>query len=432
MIHSSNSSSCNFANFEPNLTVMKKKNAALGFIFVTVLIDIVGIGLIIPIIPNLIMELTDVTNSEAAIIGGSLAATYAVMQFFFAPILGGLSDKLGRRPILLIALLGLGLDYLVIAFAPTLTWLFIARMISGICGSSVTVANAYIADISTAVDRAKNFGMIGAAFGLGFIIGPAIGGFLGEIGTRIPFFAAAGMSLINWLYGYFIIPESLALENRRAFEWKRANPFGTLKSILKYKTILGLITCIFLVYVAANATHSNWSFYTAEKFDWGPQEIGFSLTFVGVMIALVQGALVGPVVKKIGEVKAVYIGLFFNVLGLFLLAWATESWMVYAIIVPYAFGGLSGPSIQSIMAGQIPKNAQGELQGGLTNVMMVTAIIGPPLMTGIFSYYTSPQQSIYFPGAPFVLGSILAVISIGFAYKSLAGHNPDNVSAEAA
>lgn len=410
--------------------LMKKKNAALGFIFVTVLIDIVGIGLIIPIIPNLIMELTAVSNSEAAIIGGSLAATYAVMQFFFAPILGGLSDKLGRRPILLIALLGLGLDYIVIAFAPTLVWLFVARIISGICGSSVTVANAYIADISTEKDRAKNFGMVGAAFGLGFIIGPAIGGFLGEIGTRIPFFAAAGLSLLNWLYGFFVIPESLSSENRRAFEWKRANPFGTLKKLFEYKTILGLIICLFLVYVAANATHSNWSFFTAEKFDWGPQEIGFSLTFVGVMIAMVQGGLIGPVVKKIGEVKAVYIGLFFNVLGLFLLAWATESWMVYAIIVPYAFGGLAGPSIQSIMTGQIPKNAQGELQGGLTNVMMVTAVIGPPLMTGIFSFYTKPENEIYFPGAPFILATVLALASIAFAYRSLVGYKPSAATPE--
>ncbi len=405
---------------------MKKKSAALSFIFITVLIDIVGIGLIIPIIPNLIVELTDVDNSEAAIIGGSLAATYAVMQFFFAPVLGGLSDKLGRRPVLLLALFGLGIDYLVIAFAPTLVWLFIARMISGICGSSVTVANAYIADISTPEDRAKNFGMIGAAFGLGFIIGPAIGGFLGEMGTKIPFFAAAGLSLLNWLYGYFIIPESLAQENRRAFEWKRANPFGTLKSIFKYKTIVGLLICLFLIYVAQNATHSNWAFYTKEKFDWSPQDIGLSLMFVGVMVAIVQGGIVGPVVKKIGEVKAVYLGLFFNIAGLFLLAWPTQSWMVYAIIVPYAFGGLAGPSVQSIMSGQIPKNAQGELQGGLASTLIVTAIIGAPLMTGIFSYYTKPENDIYFPGAPFILATLLGLISLVFAYRSLVGFDKRN------
>lgn len=401
---------------------MKSKQAALGFIFVTVLIDIIGIGLIIPIVPELIMELTDKSVSEAAFIGGLLTATYAIMQFIFAPILGGLSDKFGRRPVLLIALLGLGLDYLVIVFAPTLAWLFLARMISGICGSSITVANAYIADISTTEDRAKNFGMIGAAFGIGFIIGPALGGFLGEIGSRIPFAVAAVMSLLNWLYGYFVIPESLSQKDRRAFDWKRANPLGTLGNIFKYKVLVGLILCLFLVYIAAFSVQGNWAFFTAEKFDWTPQDIGLSLTFVGVMVALVQGLMLGPIVKKIGEVKAVYAGLFFNLVGLFSFAVASESWMVYAIIVPYAFSGLTGPSMQSIMTSQIPKNAQGELQGGLTNVLMITAIIGPPLMTGIFTYYTNPTNETYFPGAPFILACLLAIIGSGFAFNSLNKH----------
>lgn len=402
---------------------MGKKQAALGFIFITILIDIVGIGLIIPIVPELIMELTDKSNSEAAFIGGLLTATYAIMQFLFAPILGGLSDKLGRRPVLLIALLGLGLDYLVIVFAPTLAWLFIARMISGICGSSMTVANAYIADISLPEERAKNFGMIGAAFGIGFIIGPAIGGFLGELGTRIPFLAAAILSLLNWLYGYFVIPESLSPENRRSFEWKRANPVGTLANIFKYKTLLGLILCLFLIYIAAFSVQGNWAFFTKEVFDWTPKDIGFSLTFVGIMVALVQGLLLGPIVKKIGEVKAVYVGLFFNLVGLFSFAVATESWMAYAIIVPYALSGLTGPSMQSIMTAMIPKNSQGELQGGLTSVLMVTAIIGPPLMTGIFTYYTGPESSIYFPGAPFILACTLAIIGSLFAINSLRKHH---------
>lgn len=401
---------------------MQKKKAALGFIFITVLIDIIGIGLILPIVPELIIELTDSTVSEAAFLGGLLTATYAVMQFIFAPILGGLSDKLGRRPVLLIALLGLGLDYLVIVFAPSMAWLFIARMISGICGSSMTVANAYIADVSGVEDRARNFGMIGAAFGLGFIVGPAIGGFLGEMGTRIPFLAAAVMSLLNWLYGYFMIPESLPKEDRRPFDWKRANPIGTLRNIFKYKVLIGLILCLFLVYVAAFSVQGNWSFYTAEKFNWTPKDIGFSLTFVGMMVALVQGLLLGPIIKKTGEVNAVYAGLFFNLVGLFSFAIVSESWMVYVIIVPYAFSGLTGPAMQSIMTAQIPKNAQGELQGGLTNILMITAIIGPPLMAGIFTYYTNPENEIYFPGAPFILASVLAVIGSAFAYHSLKRH----------
>ncbi|MEM6829237.1 MAG: MFS transporter, partial [Bacteroidota bacterium] len=296
---------------------MKKKRAALGFIFVTILIDIIGIGLIIPIVPKLIVELTDKSISEAAFIGGLLTATYAVMQFVFAPILGGLSDQLGRRPVLLIALLGLGLDYLVIVFAPSLAWLFVARIISGICGSSVTVANAYVADISNTEDRARNFGMIGAAFGLGFIVGPALGGFLGELGTRIPFLVAAVLSLTNWLYGFFVIPESLSEESRRTFEWERANPFGTLRSIFKYKMLIGLVACLFLIYIASFAVQGNWSFFTSEMYGWTPQDIGFSLTVVGVMVALVQGVLMGPIVKELGEVKTVYVGLFFNLVGLF-------------------------------------------------------------------------------------------------------------------
>lgn len=398
-----------------------KKEAALGFIFVTVLIDIIGIGLIIPIVPELIIELTGKSISEAAFTGGLLTATYAVMQFIFAPILGGISDKMGRRPVLLIALLGLGLDYLVIVFAPTLFWLFIARAISGICGSSITVANAYIADVSSPEDRAKNFGMIGAAFGLGFIIGPALGGFFGEMGTRVPFMVAAALSLLNAAYGLFVIPESLPQKSRRPFEWKRANPFGTLRSLFKHKILIGLIICLFLLYIAAFSVQGNWSFYTAEKFGWASRDIGYSLTFVGVMVALIQGVFLGPIVKKIGEVKAIYTGLFFNLVGLISFALATDSWMVYAIIVPYAFSGLANPSMQSIMTAQIPKNAQGELQGGLTNVLMITSIIGPPIMASIFTYYTNPTNAIYFPGAPFILGCVLAIIGSLIAYRSLNG-----------
>lgn len=398
---------------------MQKRQAALIFIFITVLIDILGIGLIIPVVPALITELTGYNNSESSLFGGILAATYAIMQFFAAPILGALSDRYGRRPLLLTSLLGLGLDYIVIVFAPTLAWLFVARIISGLCGGSITVANAYIADISTPENRAKNFGMIGAAFGLGFVIGPSVGGLLGELGTRVPFMAAAGLSLLNAAYGYFVVPESLAAENRRSFSWKRANPFGTLRRILSHKKVVWLVVALFFIYVAANATHANWSFFTIEKFGWSSLEIGLSLGFVGIMVAIVQGGLVGPIVKKIGETNAVYAGFFFNALGLFMLGLVSEAWMAYAVIVPYAFGGLAGPSLQSIMSGQIPKNAQGELQGGLTSVMTLTAIIGPLLMTGIFRYYTNPANEVYFPGAPFMMGTALALLSIFIVSRSL-------------
>lgn len=373
--------------------------------------------------PALISELTGYDNSQSSLFGGILAATYAITQFFAAPILGGLSDKYGRRPLLLTSLIGLGLDYIVIVFAPTLAWLFVARMISGICGGSITVANAYIADISTSENRAKNFGMIGAAFGLGFVVGPTVGGFLGELGTRVPFMAAAGLSLLNALYGFFVVPESLAKEDRRNFDWKRANPFGTLKRILSHKEIVWLVVALFFIYVAANATHSNWSFFTIEKFGWSSMEIGLSLGFVGVMVAIVQGGLVGPIVKKIGETNAVYAGFAFNAFGLLMMGIVSESWMVYAVIVPYAFGGLAGPSLQSIMSGQIPKNAQGELQGGITSVMTLTAIVGPLLMTGIFRIYTNPANDIYFPGAPFIMGTVLALLSIFIVSRSLRNLN---------
>lgn len=399
---------------------MKKKQAALIFIFATVLIDIIGIGLIIPVLPKLLMEVSGLNTSESSFIGGALIATYAVMQFFFAPILGGLSDQYGRRPLLLIALFGLGVDYLIIVFAPSLAWFFLARTIAGICGSSITVANAYIADISTPENKAKNFGMIGAAFGLGFVVGPTLGGFLGEIGTRIPFMIAAALAFLNMAYGLIAIPESLHEEDRRPFTWRRANPFGTLKQIFSYSKIIGLLISLFFIYVAAHATHTNWAYFTTEKFHWSPQDIGLSLGFVGIMVAIVQGGVVGPVVKKIGEVKAVYTGFIFNAFGLLMMGLVPHGWMVYLVIIPYAFGGLAGPSLQSIMTGEVPKNAQGELQGGITSIMTLTSIVGPLLMTGIFRYYTNQENDIYFPGAPFILGTAIAILSIVIARTSLA------------
>jgi len=399
---------------------MTKKNnpAAIRFIFITILIDIIGLGIIIPVIPTLINELTGGNLSEASIYGGWLLFAYAFMQFLCSPILGGLSDQYGRRPILLISLLGLGIDYLFLAVAPTIFWLFVGRIIAGIGGSSITTASAYIADISKPEQRAQNFGLLGAAFGLGFIIGPVIGGIMGEYGTRIPFYAAAGIALLNVLYGYFILPESLQPENRRPFTWKRANPVGTLSELKKYPIIMGLVTCLVLVYIAAHAIQSNWAYFTMERFDWGEAEVGYSLGFVGLMIALVQGVLIRPIVKKVGEVNAVYIGLSFNTLGFLLFIFASESWMVYAFIVPYSFGGLAGPSLQGIMTSQVPLNAQGELQGGLTSLMSITSIIGPPLMTGIFAYYTNPSNPVYFAGAAFVLAFVLSSLSIVFAVRS--------------
>ena len=398
---------------------MAQNKKAIGFIFITLILDITGLGLIIPVLPDLIKELIEGTVSQAAIYGGYLTATYAVMQFVFAPVLGGLSDQYGRRPVLLFSLFGFGLDYLFLFFAPTIGWLFVGRAIAGITGASITTASAYIADISTNEDRAKNFGLIGAAFGIGFIIGPAIGGLLGSFGTRIPFLVAAGLTLLNWVYGYFVLPESLPEKNRRPFDFKRANPLGSLLRLKKYPNLGGLIVAFFFIYIASHAIQSNWGFYGIEKFGWTEKMIGLSLGFVGLLIGLVQGVLIRYINPKIGDEKSVYYGLGLYAMGMLGLAFASETWMVFAILIPYCVGGISGPALQSIITKNVAANEQGELQGALTSVISITTIIGPMLMTGLFSRFTRRDTSLYFPGMPFILASVLMLMSVFIAYKTL-------------
>lgn len=397
------------------------RQAAIGFIFVTILIDTIGFGIIIPVLPDLIMELTHGTTSEAARIGGWLLFAFAIVQFLFAPVLGGLSDRFGRRPILLGSLFGFGLDYIFLALAPTIGWLFVGRIIAGALGASFTTAGAYIADISTPEKRGQNFGVMGAAFGLGFIIGPAIGGLLGSFGSRIPFLAAAGLSLLNWLYGFFILPESLASENRRGFDWNRANPVGSLLSLKRYPVVLGLVASLVLIYIAAHAVQSNWAYYTIEKFKWGPTMIGISLAAVGLLIAIVQGGLIRIIIPAWGQKNSLYIGLALYSVGFFLFAIATESWMMFAFLIPYCLGGIAGPALQGIISAQVPPNGQGELQGALTSLMSVTSIIGPLLMTQLFSAFTGDSAPYYFPGAPMVMAGILTLISLVLAMRALAG-----------
>lgn len=397
------------------------KQAAIGFIFVTLLIDTIGFGIIIPVLPNLIIELTHGTTSEAARIGGWLLFAFAIVQFLFAPILGGLSDQYGRRPILLGSLFGFGLDYIFLALAPTIGWLFVGRLIAGALGASFTTAGAYIADISTPEKRGQNFGMIGAAFGLGFIIGPGLGGLLGSFGPRVPFMAAAGLSLLNWLYGYFILPESLKLENRRKFEWKRANPIASLLNLKRYPVVLGLVASLVLIYIAAHAVQSNWSYYTIEKFGWNSAMIGASLAAVGILIAIVQGGLIRIIIPAWGQKTSLYIGLGLYSLGFILFAFATEGWMMFAFLIPYCLGGIAGPALQGIISSQVPANEQGELQGALTSLMSVTSIIGPLLMTQLFSAFTGPAAAFYFPGAPMVMGGVLTLLSLVLAMRALTG-----------
>ena len=391
---------------------MSKRKPALLFIFITLLVDVIGIGIIIPVMPQLIKSLVGGSMSDASVYGGWLMFAFAIMQFLFSPIFSGLSDQFGRRPVLLISLLGFGLDYILLALAPTITWLFIGRILAGITGASFTTATAYIADVSEPEKRAQNFGMIGAAFGLGFIIGPVIGGLLGQFGERIPFYAAAGITLLNWLYGFFVLPESLDKANRRPFDWKRANPIGSLLNLSKYPMLSGLVFAMFFVFVAGHAVQSVWSFFTIERFGWDQSMVGYSLGVVGVLVAFVQGFLIRYSTPKLGPKKSVYFGLMLYSIGLLLFAFANQSWMMFTILIPYCLGGIAGPALQAVMSNQVPANEQGELQGALTSMMSLTSIIGPLLMTYLFSHFTQHGTNVYFPGAPFLVGAAFMFVSM--------------------
>lgn len=399
-----------------------KKSPAIGFIFITLLIDVMGLGIIIPVMPKLISELVGGSLSDAARYGGWILFSYSFVQFICAPIVGGLSDQFGRRPVLLASLLGFALDYMFVAYAPSILWLFVGRIIAGVMGASFTTGAAYIADVSTPEKRAQNFGLIGAAFGLGFIIGPVLGGLLGQYGSRVPFLAAAGLSMLNFLYGLFILPESLKPENRRKFSWKRASPIGALKHLQKYPVISGLIISLALLYVAMHAVQSNWSYYTMEKFQWNERIIGYSLGAMGLLGAIVQGGLIRLIIPKLGQKRGVYVGLFLYSLGFVLFAFARETWMMFAFMVPYILGGIAGPSLQGIISTQVPSNEQGELQGALTSLMSLTSIIGPPLMSNLFYFFTKSEAPVYFPGAPMLTAAALTLLSAFLARRSLKGN----------
>jgi DHA1 family tetracycline resistance protein-like MFS transporter len=396
------------------------KNKALLFIFLTLLIDVTGLGIIIPVMPDLIISILHCDVPHASVVSGWMMLAYSGMQFLFSPVLGGLSDRFGRRPILLCSLLAFGIDYFILGFANSIAFLFIGRFIAGITGASFTTATAYIADISTPETRAKNFGMVGAAFGLGFIIGPAIGGMLGSVGVRVPFFVAAGLSLLNVLYGYFVVPESLKPENRRKFEWKRANPLGSILRMRRYPMLIGLSMAFLLINLAGQSLPTTWAFFGKYQLKWDEGMIGVSLAVVGVGIAAVQGGLNRIIVPKLGERRSIFIGFIFYAIGMTLCASATSSWMIFVGVIPLALGGLAGPSTQSLMSGQVPPNEQGELQGTLTSLMSITAIIGPLLFPYLFSYFTSENAPVHLPGAAMYCSALLtlaALITCVFVFR---------------
>ncbi len=389
-----------------------KRPAALAFIFVTILIDVIGLGIIIPVMPTLIEQLTGEGISQAAKYGGYLSFAYAAAQFFFAPVMGGLSDRYGRRPVLLASLLGLGCDYLFLALAPTLGWLFVGRVVAGITGASFTTATAYIADVSPPEKRAQNFGLVGAAFGLGFIVGPLLGGYFGDFGPRVPFIVAAGLSLLNFLYGLFVIPESLPVAQRRPFEWARANALASLLRLRQYPQIIGLVAALVLLYLAGSATQSVWTFYTILKFSWGLKLISYSLGVVGVGALVVQGGLVRAAIPRLGAARSMVVGMLFYIVGFVLFAFAARGWMMFVFTGVYALGGLAGPALQGAISSQVPPTEQGELQGTLTSLISATGVVGPLLMTSLFTFFTSKAAPVYFPGMPFLVGAGLTVLAL--------------------
>lgn len=394
--------------------------SAMGFIFVTLLIDVMGWGLIIPVMADLIAKLKGIPVNQASTYGAMLLSAFAITQFLFSPIMGNLSDRFGRRPVLLSSLLGFGVDYIILALAPAYGWLFIGRVIAGMTGASFTTATAYIADVSTdETQRAKNFGLIGAAFGLGFVLGPALGALLASFGLRAPFYAAAILCLLNCTYGYFFLPESLPKENRRPFEWKRANPFGSLKFLTRHPEIGGLALSFFLIYLGAQAVQGNWNFFTIYRFHWTEKTVGLSLALVGVLIGGVQAGLTRVVNPKIGNERSIYLGLSLYTLALVLFAFATQSWMMFVFLIPYCLGGICGPSLQSTISGHVPRNQQGELQGALTSLMSLTTIIGPLIMNSTFSYFTSNRAPFYFPGVHFLIGAVCMLLSVLLAHRVL-------------
>ena len=385
---------------------------AAVFVVVTVLIDAMGIGVIMPVMPDLIRELTDLPLGAAALWGGYLSFVYALMQFAFGPTLGNLSDRFGRRPVLLLSLFALAVDYLIMGFAPTLWLLFAGRALAGVAGATYSTANAYMADVSPPDRRAQNFGLIGAGFGVGFVAGPLIGGLAGELGTRAPFFVAAALAMTNFAYGALVLPETLAPENRRRFDWRRANPLGAARQMAGMPMVAWFFVAMFLFNLAHFAYPAVWSFYTKEAFAWSNAQIGLSIAIVGISFAVAQGWLIRLILPRLGEVGTAFWGFIVSIAGLVLFGLATEGWMVYAIIPFTGLGALITPAMTALMSRRVPADAQGELQGALSGVLGVTLIISPVLMTQTFGYFTSAGAPVYLPGAPFLAAAALMALAL--------------------
>lgn len=402
------------------------KKASVSFIFATIFIDALGIGLLIPVFPDVLRRF----NADPSFVShyyGYFISLYSLMQLFASPILGSLSDRYGRRPILLVSLFFAALDYLLMAFAPTLTLLFVGRIISGLTGANITVASSYMADISDDSNRAANFGMIGAAFGAGFIVGPGIGGLLVNSGMEAPFIVAAVLNLANGLFGYFILPESLPPEQRRKVELKRLNPFTSLVKAFKTPNTSHYVWIYFFLYLLGQVHPSIWTIYTQYRYQWSTFEVGMSLSFAGVMMAIGQGYLTRIIIPLMGEARALYYGIWLEFLCCVLFAWASEGWMMYAIMLLFSVSCITNPAVQSLVSKDVPSSEQGELQGSLISIASLTAIIGPLLYTELFARFTD-NAGLLFPGAPYLASAALAVVTLGifFLTKNKLHHSTNN------
>ncbi len=400
------------------MTATTPRQPATKFIFVTLVIAMMGVGLLIPVLPGLITQFKGGDVAEGSHVFGWMVGIFALMQFIGSPFLGALSDRFGRRRVILIALAGSAIDYVIMALAPTLAWMFVARIISGLTAGVLATTNAYIADVTPPGKRAQAFGLIGAAFGLGFILGPAIGGTLGQFGLRVPFWVAAGLAAVNWLYGLFILPESLAPENRREFSWKRANPVGSLLALRRFPVVLGLTETYFILSTAQMMLQSVWVLYMGYRYDWNTRQVGLSLALVGVTSILVQAGLVKHIIARLGETRGVVTGLGISIAAQLGYGFATQGWMIYALIVVGSFAGIGGPALQSYITRHIPANEQGAVQGALSGLTSVAGIIGPPFAAWSFSWAIAPGNRFHVPGLPFFESAVLIALALFLAIRS--------------
>jgi DHA1 family tetracycline resistance protein-like MFS transporter len=394
-----------------------RRRAAIAFIFVTVVLDVLALGVVIPVLPKLVEGFLGGDTARAAEIFGVFGTVWAAMQFIVSPVLGTLSDRFGRRPVILFSNFGLGLDYIVMALAPTLSWLFLGRVISGITGASFTTAGAYIADVTPPEKRAAGYGMLGAAFGLGFVLGPALGGLLGGINPRLPFWVAAGLTLVNATYGLFVLPESLSRESRQPFSWKRANPVGSLKLLRSHPELTGLAAVYLLFNLAHQSLPSVFVLYTGYRYHWGEQTVGLTLAGVGICGVAVQGGLVRPIVARLGEKRTLLTGLVFGVIGFTIFATAPTAGVLWAGVPVFSFMGLFGPGAQGLMTKLVAPTEQGQLQGANSSLMGITGLIGPFLFTLTFAHFIRAGAGVQLPGAPFLLAAALLVAAWVVAWR---------------